>query len=149
MSAGPILLFDGDCAFCAHSVRFILSHERGHRGPRSGPELSARPMARFAARAGAAAQAILARHPHAAAADSLVWVDAAGAIERAAIRYEAVLAIGRHLGGIWAVLAGLGRVVPRPLGDRGYDLVARHRRGLARGDACVVFSAEERSRVLE
>ena len=85
MSAGPILLYDGDCAFCARSVQFLLAHDR-RRGD-----------ARFAAREGAAGRRLLAAHPRAAAVDSLVWIDTEGGVERAEVRYAAVLSIARYL----------------------------------------------------
>lgn len=138
MSTAPVLLYDGDCAFCAKSVQFLLAHDLRRRD------------ARFAAREGAAGVRTLARYPAAAAADSLVWVDASNGTERARIRYRAVLAICRYLGGGWAVLAALGWFLPRPIGDAAYDWVARRRRQLAGGgDACIVFTPEERTRVLD
>lgn len=138
MSGAPILLFDGDCAFCARTVRFLLTHDR-RRGD-----------ARFAAREGATGRRLLARHPEAAAADSLVWITGAEGTERAEIRYRAALAICRYLGGGWALLGAAGRVVPRAVGDAAYDWVARRRRRLAGGaDACVVFTPAERQRVLD
>ena len=138
MSAGPILLYDGDCAFCARSVQFLLAHDR-RRGD-----------ARFAAREGAAGRRLLAAHPRAAAVDSLVWIDTEGGVERAAVRYAAVLSIARYLGGLWALLAGFGWFLPRPVGDAAYDWVARRRRRLAGGaDACVVFTPAERARVMD
>ncbi len=133
----PLLLFDGDCAFCAGSVRFVLARDRHG-------------IARFAAREGATGRAVLARHPAAAATDSLVWVEPGPGGERALVRSDAVLAIARHLGGGWGVLGRLGRLVPRPWRDRAYDVVARHRHRLTGGrPACFVPLAEERSRILD
>lgn len=135
-SRAPLLLYDGDCAFCAGSVRFLLDRDR------TGP-------ARFAARGGDTGRAVLARHPDAAASDSLVWLPDGAAGAEALVRYRAVLGIGRYLGGVWAALAIAGRIVPTWLGDRAYDLVARHRHRLAGPEACVVFTPDERRRVLD
>ena len=136
--ATPILLYDGDCAFCARSVQFVLAHDRRRRD------------LRFASRQGGAGSAVLARHPVAAATDSLVWVDASGGLEDALVKYRAVRAIARYLGGPWGALGRLGWIVPNLVGDRIYDIVARHRHRLAGGaPACVVFSADEKARVLD
>ena len=46
---GPILVYDGDCGFCARSVQFVLQHDR-------------RGIVRFAARDGDAGRALRERH---------------------------------------------------------------------------------------
>ena len=132
----PILLYDGDCAFCARSVQFLLRHDR-------------RRLVRFAARQGAVGRALEARHPGLAAVDSLLWVEADAGAERVAVRSDAALAAARYLGGGWAALARVGGLVPRPLRDAVYALIARNRHRLGGAAACVVFSAEERARVLD
>ncbi len=135
-TAGPILVYDGDCAFCARSVRFIVRRDR-HR------------TVRYAARGGRAGGAVRERHPHLRDVDSLIWVEQEGGRELPRIRSDAILAIARYLGGPWAALARLGALVPRPLRDLGYHAVAKSRRRLAfGGDACIVFTEEERRRVL-
>lgn len=132
------LVYDGDCAFCARSVQFVLRHDRRQR------------TLRFAARDGVAGRAVRVRHPELAAVDSMVWVDGAGATEVTRVRSDAVLAIAEYLGGPWRLLAWLGRLVPRPLRDSAYGVIARVRRRLAgRAPACVVFSPEERARALD
>lgn len=132
----PILFYDGDCAFCARSVQFLLRHDH-------------RRLVRFAARQGVVGRALEVRHPGLAAVDSLLWVEELAGVERVAVRSDAALAAARYLGGGWAVLARLGGLVPRLLRDTGYALVARNRHRLGGAAACVVFSAEERARVLE
>lgn len=74
-------------------------------------------------------RSLIAAHPWLASVDSLVWLEqgASGVGTRAVARSAAVLAVGRYLGGGWAVLATLGWWVPRPLRDAGYRLVAKHR----------------------
>lgn len=142
MSAGgpaaPILVYDGDCAFCSRAVRFVLRHDRRRR------------TVRFATRDGRAGRAVRERHDSLRDVESLVWVDWAAGAERALIRSDAVLAVASYLGGVWTVLGSLGRMVPRPLRDGVYSVVARVRRRIARGaPACLVVTEADRGRVLD
>ncbi len=142
MSAGgsvaPILVYDGDCAFCSRVVRFVLRHDRRRR------------TVRFATREGVAGRAVRERHAALREVESLVWVDWEAGAERAQVHSDAVLAIAAYLGGAWAVLGGLGRAAPRPLRDGVYALVARVRRRIFRGaPECLVVSEAERDRVLD
>jgi predicted DCC family thiol-disulfide oxidoreductase YuxK len=109
----PLMLYDGSCGFCAASVQFILRHERQH-------------TLRFAALESDAAAEIRARHPELQGVDSMVWVEPAPGGERVEVRANAVLRAADYVGGPWR-LAALGRLLPRPLRDALYDLVARHR----------------------
>ncbi|HEU5358149.1 MAG TPA: DUF393 domain-containing protein, partial [Gemmatimonadales bacterium] len=85
----PLLLYDGDCGFCARQVRFLLRHDR-------------RKALRFAPLGGPTARGVLERHPELAGVDSLMWVDdLGGAQERVRVRSEAVLAVAAYLGGLW------------------------------------------------
>jgi predicted DCC family thiol-disulfide oxidoreductase YuxK len=138
MSASPVLLYDGDCAFCARSVRFLLDHDTRRRD------------ARFAAKAGDAGRDLLARHPQLAGVDSLVWIDSSAGAEVALVRSDALLAIAGYLGGGWAVLGQLSRIIPRALRELGYRVIAANRRRLSFGaPACVIFSPAEQARVLD
>jgi len=136
-SDAPILVYDGDCAFCSRSVQFILRHDR-------------RRTVRFAARGGVEGRAVRQRHPALLQVDSLIWVETIDGRERPLVRSDSVLAIATYLGGALGVLGRVGRLVPRVVRDAGYDLIARFRRRLAfGGEACVVFTPDERARVLD
>ena len=133
MSERPLLLYDGVCASCHAAVAFVLTRDR------SG-------AVRFAPLQGATAAPLLAARPDLAGVDSMIWIDAEG---RALTRSDAALAIARHLGGGWAVCAALLRIVPPPLRDALYDLVARLRyRAFGRYDACPAPPPEHRGRFL-
>jgi predicted DCC family thiol-disulfide oxidoreductase YuxK len=127
-----VLLYDGTCGFCASSVQWILRHDR--RGTLC-----------FAPLQGETARPILAGHPELAEVDSIIWVDG----DTVRVRSAAALAVARYLGGGWAVVARLAALIPRPLRDWGYDLIARHRHKLtANGPECLVPTPEERRRFL-
>ncbi len=132
-ASGPLLLYDGVCALCNGAMRTVLK-----RDPTG--------AARFAPLQGATAAAVLAEHPELAGIDSMIWIDANG---RAFTRSAAALAMARHLGGGWAVLASLARIVPAALRDAIYDSVAKTRyRVFGRYDACPVPTPEHRARFL-
>jgi len=129
----PLLLYDGVCALCNSVVRFVL--RRDGQG-----------VVRFAPLHGDTGRELLSRHPELTAVDSMIWIDSDGAIS---IRSDAAIAIGRRLGGVWALLATLARMVPRPWRDGVYDLVARVRyRVFGRYDACPLPPAGHRDRFL-
>lgn len=132
-SEGPLLLYDGVCALCNGAVTFVLKRDRAG-------------TVRFAALQGETASAILADHPALRGVDSMIWIEADGT---ASTRSEAALAIARHLGGGWATLAALARIVPTPLRDAVYDLIARSRyKAFGKFDACPMPPAEHRTRFL-
>ena len=139
MSAEYILYYDGECGFCDSTVQFVLRHDRSK-------------TLRFAPLQGAHASELLSRHRWLATVDSLVWVEphAGGASrERVLVRSDAVMRIGRYLGLPWS-LAALGRVIPKVLRDRAYDVFARHRkRILAMPTSCELPLPEVRARFLD
>ena len=129
----PLLLYDGVCALCNAAVTFVLKRDRSQ-------------AVRFAPLEGETAAPLLAAHPELASVDSMVWIDGSGEM---LTRSAAALAIARHLGGFWAVLAAISRIVPTFLRDALYDLVARTRyRVFGRYDACPVPPTEHRGRFL-
>ena len=125
-----VLLFDGVCNLCNGSVRFIIERDPGGRF-------------QFAPLQSNAARRLL----HDAAQplpDSFVLVENG----RLFTRSTAALRVARGLGWPWS-LAYLGIIVPRPLRDWVYDLVARNRtRWFGKSDVCMVPTAGIRSRFL-
>lgn len=131
-----MLVYDGDCGFCARAVRFVLQHDTRRR------------TARFAARDGQAGMAVRTRHGlH--GVESLLWVETVDGEERVHIYSDAVLAVAVYLGGFYAVLGQAGRLVPRLLRDPVYNGIARVRKSLLRGvPACHLPTPQELARML-
>jgi len=137
--SSPILLYDGVCGLCNRLVQFIL-----RRDPEG--------VFRFASLQSALAAGILARHGADARDLDTVYVvvNAGQADEHLLPRSDAVLFILQQLGGIWRPAAFVIRLVPRPLHDWGYRIVARNRyRVFGRYDACPLPSQDTRSRFLD
>jgi predicted DCC family thiol-disulfide oxidoreductase YuxK len=135
---GPLLLYDGQCGFCAESVAFMLRHERQH-------------TLRFATLEGASGVEIRRRHPQLDGVDSMVWVDqpAGGHDEAVLIRSAAALQAARYLGGPWRLLA-IGTLLPAGIRDRVYDWIARHRHSIARGGSrCFIPAPDQAWRFLD
>jgi predicted DCC family thiol-disulfide oxidoreductase YuxK len=135
--APPLLLYDGFCALCDGTVKFLLRIDR-------------RGALRYAPLAGETAAAIAARRPEIRQVDSvaLVSADDDGG-ERVALRSAAVVGALRAVGGGWRLAAALLALVPRPLRDWGYDFVARRRkRWFGELEACPLPPPAARSRFL-
>ena len=70
--------------------------------------------------------------------------------QRVLVRSRAVLYAVSQVGGIWGLLAPVGRVIPRPAADMIYRFVARIRyRIFGRFDVCPVPRPEWRARFLD
>jgi predicted DCC family thiol-disulfide oxidoreductase YuxK len=139
----PILLYDGVCGLCNRFVQFILRRDRTA-------------IFRFASLQSPFAAPILARHsanPDFRTIDFdtiYVVVNHDEANESLFSRSDAVVFSLSQLGGFWSLAALALRVVPRPIRDFAYRLVARTRyRIFGRYDSCPLPSAETRSRFLD
>jgi predicted DCC family thiol-disulfide oxidoreductase YuxK len=135
---GPTLYYDGNCGLCARSVQWVLAHERQRA------DLVFLPLA------GPSADALRARHPDLGAIDSLIWQGGGnGAGQRVRAKSAAVLEVLHYIGGGWRLIAWLGALVPRAWRDAVYDLIARHRHGLADSEHCLLPTAQQRRRFPE
>ena len=114
-----LVLFDGHCALCHASVRWLLRRDRYDR-------------LRFAAAESPTAQAILATSTHEAPNSILVLTPATDGQPCILTRSTAVLACLAALPAPWPQLAVLARLIPLPLRDTAYRLIAHLRYRLAR-----------------
>jgi predicted DCC family thiol-disulfide oxidoreductase YuxK len=132
-TSAPVVLFDGECNLCNHSVNFVIDRDpRGHF--------------RFASSQSDVGQALLARHGLRDAALTGVVLLQDG---RAFTGSSAALRIARGLRAPWSLLSWL-LVVPRPIRDFVYGVVARNRyRWFGRIDACRLPTPELRQRFLD
>jgi predicted DCC family thiol-disulfide oxidoreductase YuxK len=129
---GAIILFDGTCAFCEGSVRFIA-----RRDPAG--------YFRFGASQSEAGAKVLAAHGLTReAARSMVLVED----EQVFLRSTASLRIARHMRFPWN-LAVVFLIVPRPIRDAAYRAVAAVRHRIAgRSNACEIPPPEIRERLI-
>lgn len=129
-----VILYDGLCGLCDRYVQFVLRRDHRH-------------FFRFGALQGAYGRRALARQgidPGENGPNTMVLLEKAdGPGERVRFRSDAVLAVITGLGGPWR-LAGILRVVPRPVRDVVYDWVVRVRyRIFGKLDACAIPTAGE------
>ena len=127
-----VVLFDRVCNLCNGSVLFIIARDPGARF-------------RFAALDSEAARHLLRQYLIGCALP-----DSLALIERGTVytRSSAALRIAKRLRFPWPLIYAL-IVVPWPLRDAVYDLIAHHRYGwFGKRDACMVPTPELRSRFL-
>lgn len=132
-----MVVFDGVCVLCNGWVGFLLRCDRARRY-------------RFAAMQSPAGRALLTQNgldPEDPASFLLVEYDVAGA-PRVSTNTKAIRRVLAGLGGAWR-LAHVSAVVPRPIRDALYRLLARNRyRWFGRHAACQVPAPEDRHRFL-
>jgi predicted DCC family thiol-disulfide oxidoreductase YuxK len=139
MRGATVVFYDGVCGLCNRLNRFLLARDRRARiffAPLQGPHAAAR----------------LTRYGYDPADLDTVYVVADWDLpsERVYARSEAVLHALRQLDGGWRILGRLGGLIPRPLANAAYRLVARSRyRIFGRFDSCPLPKPEWKSRFLE
>jgi predicted DCC family thiol-disulfide oxidoreductase YuxK len=128
---GAVILFDGTCAFCERSVKFIAARDHGYF--------------KFGASQNPEGQALLAQHGTSReVAKSMILIDN-GQIY---LRSTATLLIAGRLTAPWRY-ARLLLWVPEPIRDAAYGVVAAVRHRVAgRSNACEIPPPEIRARMI-
>jgi predicted DCC family thiol-disulfide oxidoreductase YuxK len=129
--AGAVILFDGTCAFCERSVRFIATRDRGYF--------------KFGASQNPEGRALLAQHgTDRESARSIILIEDG----EVSLRSTAVLKIARRMTAPWRWAAVL-LLVPAPLRDAVYRVVAAVRHRIAgQSNACEIPPPEIRQRLI-
>ncbi|RYY85477.1 MAG: thiol-disulfide oxidoreductase DCC family protein [Chitinophagaceae bacterium] len=129
----PVVLFDGVCNYCNAIVNWVMRIDR-------------RAVFRFASLQSERGQELLRQYGlPAGELGSVVLIEKG----KAHTKSDAVLRIAHHLPW-WLQEARLLSIVPRPFRDAIYDTIARNRyKWFGKKEACVVPTAEQRSRFLE
>jgi predicted DCC family thiol-disulfide oxidoreductase YuxK len=122
-----VVLYDGVCGLCNRLNQFLLRRDREDRF-------------RFASLQSDIATRLLQRH----GADAInldtvyVIVDYGKPSERLLSRSDAIIHVLRQLGGIWS-LAAAGQIVPTPLRNAFYNIVATNRyKVFGKYDVCLM-----------
>jgi predicted DCC family thiol-disulfide oxidoreductase YuxK len=134
-----VVFYDGTCGLCNRFVQFVL--QRDHAG-----------RVRFAPLQGELArQTLTARGRNPEDLDTVyVIADWGTPRERVLDRSRAVLHTVRQLGGGWGMLARIASLVPSPLANVIYRLVASTRyRIFGQAEVCVLPKPEWRTRFME
>ena len=126
-----IILFDGTCAFCERSVRFIATRDHGYF--------------KFGASQNPEGQALLAKYGTSREATrSLILIED----DEISLRSTAVLRIARRMTAPWR-WASVFLLVPRPIRDAVYRVLAAIRHRIAGpSNACEIPPPEIRARLI-
>lgn len=130
MSSQSLIMFDGVCNLCNGFVNFIIVRDRENKF-------------QFGSLQSPVVAGILKQHHYSTSDLSTVVL-----LENNKLYYQstAVLKIARKLGGGWALLYGF-IIIPRPIRDFIYNLVAKNRYKLfGRQDACMIPTPELRAK---
>ncbi len=132
----PIILFDGVCNLCNSAVQWVIERDKEERFYFASLQSDA---------ARRELEELMGAEEIDALPDSIVLLDSEGAHTRSA----AALRIARGLGSPYSLLR-LGVVLPRPIRDALYDLIARHRyRWFGRRDTCMTPTPDLAARFLD
>lgn len=126
-----ILFFDGVCGMCNRLVDWVIRHDRRGR-------------IKVSALQGETAKEELAESDW-SDLNSVVYVNDLGSFRKS----SAVARLLWDLGGFWKLVGWLLWLIPRPLRNWGYGMVAKNRyRVFGKKEACRMPTPEERARFL-
>lgn len=131
----PLVLYDGVCGLCDHTVQTIIKLDIDSK-------LALSPLQ------GETAAGVRQRHPQLLNEDSIVLVTGTGTDERVFVKSDAALKILQEIGGVYRIAAVL-EGIPRPIRDGIYAWVARNRyKWFGKFDTCKIPDAAVRARFL-
>jgi predicted DCC family thiol-disulfide oxidoreductase YuxK len=137
-----LVVYDGECGFCNRSIRWMLRRDRKNR-------------LRFAPSSSPAAAQLLASHGVHAFGENpgpdtiLVFRNTGTPLETLLVRSNALLACLKVLPQPWPIVAAIARLIPRPVRESAYRLIARWRyRIWGRHAICPIPTSEERRHFL-
>jgi len=132
-----LLLYDGVCALCNGVVAFLIKRDRQDRF-------------RFAPLQSSLGREVQTRFDiHRFPEGVVLLTDALTPKEHLYHRSDAFVAALQLLSAPWRAVGGVLRLVPRPLREWGYGIVARYRyRLFGRYDTCPLPRPEQRNRLL-
>lgn len=127
----PLFVFDNVCVLCSGGAAFIMRHDKAAK-------------VSFTSAQGRLGQALCAHY-------GLDWDESYLFLRngRPFIKSTGYFEVARALGGIWQ-LGLIFQIVPRPVRDLVYDLVARNRyRWFGKTEACALLSEGQRARLVQ
>jgi predicted DCC family thiol-disulfide oxidoreductase YuxK len=126
-----IILFDGQCVFCDHSVQFILKRDVDE-------------VFQFASLQSDVGQQLLKQYNIDPSLDSIVVIYR----DKVYIQSDAAIVIAQQFKGVWKLLVVV-KVLPKWLRDKAYALIAKNRyRLFGEMETCRIPTKEERRRFL-
>ncbi|MCS6832078.1 MAG: thiol-disulfide oxidoreductase DCC family protein [Flammeovirgaceae bacterium] len=128
-----IILFDGVCNLCNSSVNFIIERDKKRRYKFA--SLQSETGRKLLEKMGLPSNKL----------DSIVLIED----ETVYFKSTAALKIASQLDGFWKIF-GIFRLVPRPLRDAAYDLIAKNRyRWFGKKASCRIPTPELKTRFLD
>lgn len=126
-----IIFFDGVCGLCNWSIDFVLKHDR-------------RADFQFSPLQGDTAKALLNQSDTDDLSTMVLWVQG-----RSYRKSAAVVRVLWQLGSYWQVLGTLLWLIPLPIRNLGYTIVAKNRYNLfGKKESCRLPTPQERTRFL-